>query len=155
MPSTSSLVSSAPADVLWAAVTDVAGHGRHVPLTTVVTAPGEPHPGWRFTAYTGARPVAMADHMAVTVWQPPHRVRIVKLGPVLLGWADITVEPFGDDGGSRVTWTEEITVAGLGTLTRRLGDVGAQAMVGRALAGLVADAETLSRTGGPTPGGAR
>lgn len=143
MPSMTSLVSSAPADVLWSVVTDVARHGRYVPLTSVTTAPGEPYPGWRFTAYTGVRPVAMPDHMAVTLWQPPRRVRIVKLGPVLLGWADIEVEPLGD-GRSRVTWTEEITVAGLGALTRRLGDVGGKAMVGRALAGLVADAEALA-----------
>ena len=62
-----------------------------------------------FIARTGVGRVGFDDPMEIVEWQPPGadgrgRCRLEKRGPVMLGWAELTVEPHGS--GSRVTWRE-------------------------------------------------
>ncbi len=139
-----STATTAPPEAVWAVVADVSRHGAHIPLTTVVHDPGLPYPGWGFTAFTGLGPARMPDRMAVVEWEPPRRARFVKLGPVLLGWAEIVVEPEGS--GSVVTWTEEIALPFAVRTTRRVGDVAVRRMVTGALAGLLDEAEGTRRS---------
>ncbi len=143
---------------LWAVVTDVGAHGRWIPLTRMVTDPGPTRLGWGFAGVTGLGPVGFSDAMVITLWAPPDgetgsgRMRLVKVGRVLLGWADVTVGP-GPDGGSVVAWTEELgpRPRGLSRLlapaSRRLGAV----LFGRALDGMVAEAD--ARAGREAAGG--
>ncbi|MDQ1741105.1 MAG: hypothetical protein QOE53_2757 [Pseudonocardiales bacterium] len=107
----------APADRVWALVTDWPAQSRWIPLTTVTVdqpAPGGlagAGPGARFTGRTQLGPVGFDDPMEVTEWRPPAdgapgRCRVRKLGPWLTGWAEIEVSP--GPGGARVEWVEEI-----------------------------------------------
>lgn len=79
---------------------------RHrVPLTRITVTPNG------FTARTAIGPVGFDDPMEVTLWDPPRRVVLHKLGRVVRGDATITVEPQGP--GSVVTWSEDVTVVGV------------------------------------------
>jgi len=111
------LLVDAPADRVWALVTDWPAQSRWVPLTTVTLdelAPGAVAGaglGARFTGRTRLGPVAFDDPMEVTEWQPatagaPGRCQVRKLGPWLTGWAEIGVSPSPE--GARVEWVEEI-----------------------------------------------
>ena len=61
--------------------------------------------------------------LTITALEPGRRLRLVKTGRFLHGWADIEVGPDPQaPGGSRVEWTEEIWLPGLRRLTRPLGD---------------------------------
>lgn len=87
---------------------DFRRHGDYIPLTTMVADAGPPQVGWRFTGRTGVGPLALADNMVVTVWDPPHEFRIEKLGPLLDGWAHVHFSSEGSD--TRVVWRERIVV---------------------------------------------
>jgi len=128
----------------WAAVTDFAAHTAHVPLTTVSTDPGEPHLGWGVVAFTGVGSVGFKDSMHLTGWEPPHRFRVVKTGRLLVGWAEVSVEP--DGPGSVVTWSEEIGLraGALTGPTRRIGDLVAPRLFGPVVDGLLRDAEAAT-----------
>ncbi|MEI2776929.1 MAG: SRPBCC family protein [Tetrasphaera sp.] len=105
-------VVAAPVDVVWGRLTDFARHGQAVPLTVTDLDPGPPGPGWQFVPRTGIGRARVADHMIVTIWSPPRpqrmrgRFRVVKIGPWLRGWAQVSVEEVA--GGTLVTWTEEL-----------------------------------------------
>lgn len=113
----------APADV-WRLMTHWPAHARWVPLTTIaVDATAPPGVGARFVARTGVGPLAFDDVMVVTRWEPPGAdgagvVEVRKDGRVVLGTAAFAVVPT-PDGGSLVTWTEDVDVAPVG-LTRHL-----------------------------------
>jgi hypothetical protein len=104
----------APAEA-WHRLTRWERHGDTVPLTRVTAEPpGPTRRGTLVVARTGAGPLAFADPMEVTVWQPPReetpgRCRLVKRGRVVRGWAEIEVgaEP---GGRTRVGWREELDV---------------------------------------------
>jgi uncharacterized protein YndB with AHSA1/START domain len=108
------LVIDAPADRVWALVTDWPAQSRWIPLTTVtIDSPGPAGTGLgtRFTGRSRLGPVGFDDPMEVAEWRPPSgvtagRCRIRKLGPWLTGWAEIEVRP--EPGGSRVEWVEEV-----------------------------------------------
>ena len=123
----------------WAAVTDLPEHTRHVPLTDVSVPEGGLALGAEVRAVTRLGPLAGADRMLVTVLDPGRRLRLVKTGWFLRGWADITVEPAPD--GSVVTWTEELWLPGLRRPTRPVGDRLGRTLFGQVLEGLVAGAE--------------
>ena len=97
----------------WARLTDFAGHGEAVPLTRMRLDPGSPRVGWEFAGITGIGPVAFADPMVLTAYDPPGdgrtdgRFRIVKIGRWLRGWAEVSVAGTSD-ASTRVTWTEEL-----------------------------------------------
>ena len=109
-------------EVAWSAVTDLAEHTRHVPLTDLEVPPGGLVLGTEVVAWTRLGPLAAADRMLVTALEPGRRLRLVKTGRFLHGWADIrvTADP-GPSGGALVEWTEEIWLPGLRRLTRPRG----------------------------------
>ena len=110
-----------PAEVAWGVVSDVRNHARWVPLTRIesaeVLAVGD-----TFTAVSGPGASrgwpGIRDRMVVERLDPPDtvagalgRATYRKLGPVLLGTAEVCVQP---DGASCViTWTEDVHLRGL------------------------------------------
>ncbi len=54
---------------------------------------------------------------------------------MILGWAEIEVEAQGS--GSRVVWTEEVSIRGVPRVFDRLAQAGGQWMFGRAIDGLL------------------
>lgn len=131
---TVSETSPEPLELVWERVSDLAGHAAGVPLTTTTSDPGEPAEGWRFTPRTAIGPLGFDDPMVVTVWDPPRRLRVEKRGRVLAGWADISLAAL-PQGGTRVTWQEEVVPAhaGLARRTRPIFDAAGQAVFRRAL----------------------
>ena len=104
----------APAKVVWDELVDWAGHARWIPATRVEVAPGDPLAvGAEFTAWTGAGPLALKDHMRVAQvdWEDTTSsgtCTVDKLGPILIGTAGFTVTPQGD--GARLEWLEDVDV---------------------------------------------
>lgn len=135
---------AASAPVAWAALSDLGEHSRHVPLTRVHVPDAGLVLGSEVVARTGIGPVGFADRMLVTAIEPGTRLRLVKTGLWLRGWAEITVEP--DGGGSQVLWVEELWIPGLRLLTRPLGD-----RLGPHLFGPVVDALIAGVTPDQTP----
>ncbi len=129
-----------PRAVAWAVVTDLPEHTRHVPLTEVTVPDGGLALGSEVAAVTRLGPVAGADRMLVTALDPGRRLRLVKTGWFLRGWADIRVED--DGGGSLVVWTEELWLPGLRRPTTPVGDRLGPLLFGRVVDGLVAAAES-------------
>jgi len=136
-------------EAAWAALTDLAEHTRHVPLTDLVVPEGGLVLGTEVVAWTRLGPLAAADRMLVTALEPGHRLRLVKTGRLLHGWADISVAQDPEaPGGSLVQWTEEIWLPGLRRLTRPAGD-----RLGPVLFGRVVDALLAGAVAGGGPGG--
>jgi Polyketide cyclase / dehydrase and lipid transport len=127
----------------WERVVDWPRHGRYVPFTTVaVTSERKRGVGTVFTARTGGRRVGFDDPMEVVEWQPPvdgsaGHCRLEKRGRVMVGWAELTVEPQGS--GARVTWTEDARPAGLPAFTDRVSAAAGRALFGRVLRKLLDD----------------
>lgn len=127
----------------WEAVTDLREHTRHVPLTDLEVPAEGVELGREVVAWTRLGPLAAADRMLVTALEPGRRLRLVKTGRFLHGWAEITVAPDPDaPSGSVVTWTEELWLPGLRRATRPAGDRLGRALFGRVVEGLVRRAET-------------
>ena len=127
--------------VAWSAVTDLAEHTRHVPLTDVEVPPGGLALGAEVVAWTRLGRLGFADRMLVTALEPGHRLRLVKTGRFLHGWADIRVEADpSTPGGSLVEWVEELWLPGLRRLTRPLGDRLGPLLFSRVVDGLLARA---------------
>ncbi len=122
----------------WEAVTDLTAHTRHVPFTGVEVSSPALALGTEVVAITRLGPIAGADRMLVTVLEPGRRLRLVKTGWFLRGWADIEVT--GDSSGADVGWTEELWLPGLRRLTRPLGDRLGPLLFGRVVDGLLAEA---------------
>lgn len=121
-----------PAEV-FAVVADLHAYGEFVPMTRIDGDPGPIGPGWRFDARTGPGPLALLDRMQVTHYDAPHGFGIVKLGPILDGWAEIDLTAEGEH--TRVIWREHITVrpAAVGRLVAPLTDPVNRLLFGRAL----------------------
>lgn len=129
----------------WEAVTDLAEHTRHVPLTDVVVPEDGLRVGGEVVAWTRLGPLRAADRMLVTVLEPGRRLRLVKTGRLLHGWADITVHDDPDaPGGARVDWVEEIWVPGLRRATRPAGDRLGPRLFGPVVEGLLHRAEAAA-----------
>jgi hypothetical protein len=109
----------------WERVTDWPAHGRYVPLTAVrSTETG-------FVARTGLGRFGFDDPMEIVAWDPPRSCRIEKRGSVVLGWAELTVEPRGT--GARVTWREEATPARLPRFAHGIATAAGRRLFGRVL----------------------
>ncbi len=108
---------------VWDALVDRKGHEGWVPATRVeFDDPADQDVGSTFTAWTGFRPLRLEDRMRVTklVWDDTTESGesdLEKLGPVLFGRAGFTVT--AHEGGARVEWLEDVTIAQLpGVLSR-------------------------------------
>lgn len=97
----------APPEQVFAAVSDLRGYGRDIPLTAIEADPGPIGVGWTFVGRSGVGALRLPDRMRVTEWDPPRSFAVVKLGPVLEGWAQVHLTPEAD--GTRVIWREHIT----------------------------------------------
>lgn len=112
-----------PPDLAWAALTDLAEHTHDAPFTDVVVPASGLVLGAEVVAWTRLGPLAVADRMLVTALDPGRRLRLVKVGRLLHGWADITVLPDPEaPGAARVEWVEELWLPGLRRVTRPVGD---------------------------------
>jgi hypothetical protein len=127
----------------WLRVTDWPRHARFVPLTTIVVTPAGPSAaGTVFTARTGLGRLGIDDPMEIVEWVPPQddgrgRCRLEKRGRVVLGWAELTVEPHAS--GSRTTWREEARPARLPAFADRAATAAGRRLFGRVLRKLLAD----------------
>ena len=92
----------APADQVWAALTDWAAHDRWMLLTR---AEGDRAEGGEIRAFTGLGRVGFLDTMTITVWEPPRRAVVRHTGKVVRGSGAFEVEDLGG-GRSRVVWSE-------------------------------------------------
>ena len=127
--------------VAFAALSDLAEHTRHVPLTDLEVPDAGLALGTEVVAWTRLGPLAAADRMLVTALEPGRRLRLVKTGWLLRGWADITVDPDpGAPGGSLVRWSEELWLPGLRGLTTPAGDRMGRVLFSRVVDGLLARA---------------
>ena len=111
-----------PAQAVWAAAVDWERQGRWLPLTKVQIVSAGPGGGLgtRIVARTGFGPLAVADRMTVTQWDPPRRATVAKTGRVMRGSAWFEVHPLGPDR-SRLVWGEVLTPPPLGPLARPVG----------------------------------
>ncbi|HET6878066.1 MAG TPA: SRPBCC family protein [Jatrophihabitans sp.] len=127
----------------WARLTDWQRHARYVPLTTMSVVKSSPDGvGTVFVARTGVGRFGFDDPMEIVEWQPPSagaggRCRIEKRGRVMLGWAELRVEPH--DGGSRATWREDATPARLPAFARPASVASGRLLFGRVLRKLLDD----------------
>ena len=128
-------------EVAWSALTDLAEHTRHVPFTDLEVPPAGLVLGTEVVAWTRLGPFAAADRMLVTTLEPGRRLRLVKTGRFLHGWAEIRVgaDPVAPTG-SLVSWTEEIWLPGLRRITRPAGDRLGVVLFSRVVDGLLARA---------------
>lgn len=88
-------------------VAALAEHGRWIPFTRVAARPGIPRVGDVVVARSAG---LFVDRMRVTDLAAPHRISLRKLGPVLLGAVEITVEPRGER--ARVRWDYDVHLRG-------------------------------------------
>lgn len=113
--SVSSVEIGLPAAVVFDRVTALRNHERLIPLTTIDTPNRRPRVGDVTTATSVA---VLVDTMELTRYAPPTetgpgRAVWTKLGPVLLGDAEIVVAPLGP-GRCRIDWIErDIHLRGL------------------------------------------
>jgi Polyketide cyclase / dehydrase and lipid transport len=135
---------AAPAAV-WQVLTDFGSHGRFMPLTRMRLDAGAPRRGWGFAGLTGVGSLRFSDPMVLTVWSPPHELRLVKTGRLLGGWVQVRVAAHG--AGSTVDWLEELVLRPLPAqrltagAVRRVGEL----LYGRAIDAMLALAEQGER----------
>lgn len=131
-----------PPAVVWDALVDWKGHEDWIFATYVeLHTPGDPATvGVEFTAWSGPFPttalgqrLSLEDRMQVTELEfdaatQTGTCRVAKLGPTLGGWAGFTVAPAETGSGTRLSWTENVTVrllpGFLSPLTERVGVMG-------------------------------
>jgi hypothetical protein len=130
-------------EAAWKRIVDWPRHARYVPLTTIeVTTPAPSGLHTIFNASTGIGRFRFDDPMEVVEWTPPQNgaaghCRLEKRGTVMLGWAELTVEPRGT--GSRATWSEAATPARLPRLADRASTATGRLLFGRVLRRLLDD----------------
>lgn len=124
------------ADRVWAGLVDWPSHAGWMPLTKVeVVGGGAGHgQGERIIGWTGFRPLAIADRMTITAWDPPRRLDVVKTGRMLKGTAWFEVQSLGADR-SRVRWCEELVppFGAPGRLLSPFLSIGTRVVIGLAL----------------------
>lgn len=113
-----------------------------MPLTTMRLSPGPSGVGWSFAGLTGVGRLRFSDAMRITDWAPPAEsgpgvFRLVKVGRLLAGWAEVRVLPIAGGEQTRLLWRENIVIRPilLGRLLAPLTD-----RVNRALFAKVVDA---------------
>lgn len=97
----------APADRVWAMLTDWDRHGEWMPFTE---ARGGHEVGATLEGWTGVGPIGFLDTMVITCWRPPGpgtrgRVGVRHTGQAIRGEGRFDVVPLSDDR-CRVVWGE-------------------------------------------------
>ena len=100
---------------LWDVVTDWAAYPRWIPMTTMRLDEGPTRVGWSFAGLTGLGRLRFADVMRITEWSPPSEsgpgaFRLVKVGRLLAGWAEVSVLPIAGGTQTRLLWRENIVI---------------------------------------------
>jgi len=132
---------------VWEVITDWEGHARWIPLTTMSLDPDPVGVGWSFTGLTGVGRLRFADAMRITEWAPPAGLgpgmfRLVKVGRLLAGWAEVSVLPLDGGRQTRLLWRENIVIRPvvLGRLLGPLTDPLNKALFSRVVDAMVAEA---------------
>jgi hypothetical protein len=115
-----SVPASCDPGTVWTQLTDWAGQGRWIPLTTVKTVTErELGVGVRVVAlsglWVGRLPLGLLDRFVVTGWTPPStgsfgELEVLHLGPFFTGEGAFRVEAAG--AGTRITATEMFSLPG-------------------------------------------
>lgn len=118
------------APAAWDLLSDPRNHARWIPMTRIEVRGLPLATGSRVIATSG--PFAtrgapgLPDRMRLDHLEPPTSsaegvARFTKVGPLLLGTAEVRVAPVGP-GASRATWVEDVHLAGPlpAALTRRV-----------------------------------
>jgi len=127
----------APADSLWAYLTDWQRHGEWIPLTRVETVGGAGRQvGGKIRAWTGVGPVGFWDPMTVTGWDEVPggggTATLVHTGRIVKGDARLVVSAL-PDGRSHLSWREEYDMGRVAWLAWRAGGPLLQRGLSRAL----------------------
>lgn len=106
---------AAPPRQVWDVVTDWAGYARWIPLTTMRVDQGSTDVGWSFAGRTGVGWLRFSDVMQITSWTPPAdegpgSFRLVKVGRLLAGWAEVSVRPVAGGQQTHLRWRESIVL---------------------------------------------
>lgn len=94
----------------WTRLVDWRGHGDWIPMTRVDVDPDDPN---RFVAWSGLKPLVLEDRMYADHLEfdgTVGRAHVHKLGPVLVGDADLLVSPGLTDRQAVVVWREAVRV---------------------------------------------
>lgn len=106
---------AAPADRVWAYLTDWTRQGEWIPLTRVEELADGHQVGGRVRAWTGLGPVGFWDAMTITAWeQEPDgsaRCEVLHTGRVLRGEGEFAVRSLGA-GSCTFTWWERLELPG-------------------------------------------
>jgi uncharacterized protein YndB with AHSA1/START domain len=108
-------VVAAPPLQVWDVITDWAGYARWMPLTAMRLEPGPVRVGWSFAGLTGIGRLRFCDAMRITSWDPPSAAgpgvfRLVKVGRLLAGWAEVRLLPIAGGRQTQLLWRENIVV---------------------------------------------
>lgn len=148
-------VVAAPPRQVWDVVTAWSGYARWMPLTTMRLDPGPTRVGWSFAGLTGLGRLRFADVMRITHWAPPDEsgpgaFRLVKVGRLLAGWAEVSVLPVGAGDRTRLVWRESIVIRPilLGRLVAPLTDRFNQVLFARVIDAMAAEAVRASHEDG-------
>ena len=143
-----------PPSQMWGVVTDWAGYARWMPLTTMRLDQGPARVGWTFAGMTGVGRLRFSDVMRITEWEPPSETgaaafRLVKVGRLLAGWAEVSVLPIAGGGQTRLLWRENIVIrpVWLGRLLAPLADPFNRALFTRVVDAMAAEAMRASGRG--------
>lgn len=120
------------AQVIWDKLTDLDGHTRAIPLTTVTPAQSRMSVGLEFIGLTSLGPLNMADRMLVRQADAPTegtpgRLKVSKFGPVA-GEVEASIEQDGSE--VVVIWRQSLRPWWLPRWLRPLGAVVARAGYG-------------------------
>lgn len=125
---------AAPAEAVWAYVTDWPRQGEWIPLTRVEEIDRGHRVGGRIRAWTGIGPVGFWDPMTITAWERSAdgsaRCEVLHTGRVLVGEGEFAVRADGDRACT-FSWWERLAVPGgpLGALAWRVAGPVAQRAV--------------------------
>jgi hypothetical protein len=98
---------NAPAEAVWAAMTDWPAQSRWMLATTVRALDPQPGVGQRLQAWTGLGPLGVKDTMVVTEWDPPRRCVVAHTGRLVRGDGWFEVRDLGDRR-TTLEWTERL-----------------------------------------------
>jgi uncharacterized protein YndB with AHSA1/START domain len=140
-------VVAVPPPRVWDTVTDWAGYARWMPLTTMRLDQGPTRVGWSFAGLTGMGRLRFSDVMRITDWAPPSEAgpgafRLVKVGRLLAGWAEVSVQPIAGGLQTHLLWRENIVIRPvlLGRLLAPVTDRFNKALFARVLDAMSAEA---------------